>query len=100
MPLPGGCSVFHYTKVCDQGADPIAIKLRKQKKELSEYKAMSMTKEFGMDFFQALWCSEELAVQLLLKLCEIIAQHGTKSRRYTKKSAVDIMESLGIVPMS
>ncbi|OQP18468.1 transposase, partial [Geobacillus zalihae] len=73
---------------------------RKQKKELSEYKAMSMIKEFGMDFFQALWCSEALVVQLLLKLCDIIAQHGKKSRRYTKKSALDIIESLVIMPVS
>ncbi|OPW99324.1 hypothetical protein B1A75_18560, partial [Geobacillus sp. LEMMY01] len=64
------------------------------------YKAMSMIKEFGMDFFQALWCSEELVVQLLLKLCDIIAQHGKKSRRYTKKSALDIIESLVIMPVS
>ncbi|NNV07756.1 IS4 family transposase [Geobacillus sp. C56-T2] len=73
---------------------------RKQKKELSEYKAMSMIKEWGMDLFQALWCSEALAAQLLSKLCNIIAQHGKKSRRYTKKSALDIIESLVIMPLS
>ncbi|BBW96328.1 hypothetical protein GsuE55_11610 [Geobacillus subterraneus] len=60
---------------------------RKQKKELSEYKAMSMIKEFGMDFFQALWCSEALVVQLLFKLCDIIAQHG-KNQGVIQKRAL------------
>lgn len=48
---------------------------------------MSMIKEFGMDFFQALWCSEALVVQLLLKLCDIIAQHG-KNQGVIQKRAL------------
>lgn len=58
---------------------------RKQKKELSEYKAMSMIKEFGMDLFQALWCSEALAVELLLRLCDLIARHEKKIKALYKK---------------
>jgi hypothetical protein len=67
---------------------------RKQKKELSEYKAMSIIKESCMNLFQAILSSGFHATDFFMRLYAITAQNGKKSHRYNQKSALEIMKKI------
>ena len=68
--------------------------LRKKQKELSEYKAMYMIKDYFLLFHQALQKNTQELSKLLLRLFNLLQRNGRKSHRYKKKTVFDI---LGVV---
>lgn len=68
--------------------------LRKKQKELSEYKAMYMIKDYFLLFYQTLHKNTQELSKILLRLFNLLQRNGRKSHRYAKKTVFDI---LGIV---
>ncbi|MDA2616047.1 transposase, partial [Bacillus cereus] len=68
--------------------------LRKKQKELSEYKAMYMIKDYFLLFHQALHKNTQELSKILLRLFNLLQRNGRKSHRYEKKTVFDI---LGVV---
>ena len=68
--------------------------LRKKQKELSEYKAMYMIKDYFLHFHQALLKNTQELSKVLLRLFNLLQRNGRKSHRYEKKTVFDI---LGVV---
>ncbi|WP_100249669.1 IS4 family transposase [Bacillus cereus] len=68
--------------------------LRKKQKELSEYKAMYIIKDYFLLFYQALHKNTQELSKVLLRLFNLLQHNGRKSHRYEKKTVFDI---LGVV---
>ncbi len=68
--------------------------LRKKQKELSEYKAMYIIKDYFLLFHQALHKNTQELSKILLRLFNLLQRNGRKSHRYEKKTVFDI---LGVV---
>ncbi|PFJ71578.1 IS4 family transposase, partial [Bacillus cereus] len=68
--------------------------LRKKQKELSEYKAMYIIKDYFSLFYQALHKNTQELSKVLLRLFNLLQHNGRKSHRYEKKTVFDI---LGVV---
>ncbi|AIK38015.1 transposase DDE domain protein [Bacillus pseudomycoides] len=68
--------------------------LRKKQKELSEYKAMYMIKDYFLLFHQALHKNTQELSKVLLRQFNLLQHNGRKSHRYEKKTVFDI---LGVV---
>ncbi|WP_242274857.1 transposase, partial [Bacillus cereus group sp. BfR-BA-01310] len=68
--------------------------LRKKQKELSEYKAMYIIKDYFSLFHQALHKNTQELSKVLLRLFNLLQHNGRKSHRYEKKTVFDI---LGVV---
>ncbi|MGE7872302.1 IS4 family transposase, partial [Bacillus paramycoides] len=67
--------------------------LMKKKRELSEYKAIYMIKEYFL-LFQTIQKDTQELSKVLLRLFNLLQQNGRKSHRYEKKTVFDI---LGVV---
>jgi hypothetical protein len=70
------------------------ILLHKKQKELSEYKAMYMIKDYFLLFYQALQKNTQELSKILSRLFDLLQKNGRKSHRYEKKTVFDI---LGVV---
>ncbi|PRT20013.1 MULTISPECIES: IS4 family transposase [Bacillus cereus group] len=68
--------------------------LMKKKRELSEYKAIYMIKDYFILLFQTIQKNTEDLSKVLLRLFNLLQQNGRKSHRYEKKTVFDI---LGVV---
>jgi len=68
--------------------------LMKKKRELSEYKAIYMIKDYFLLLFQAIQKDTQELSKILLRLFNLLQQNGRKSHRYEKKTVFDI---LGVV---
>lgn len=68
--------------------------LRKKQKELSEYKAMYIIKDYFLLFYQALHKNTQELSKVLLRLFNFLQHNGRKFHRYEKKTVFDI---LGVV---
>ncbi|MDQ8737129.1 transposase [Paenibacillus sp. LHD-38] len=68
--------------------------LWRKKKELSEYKAFYMIKDYMLLLHQAIQKDTEEISKVLLRLFHLIEKNGRKSHRYEKKTVFDI---LGVV---
>ncbi|KIV60161.1 IS4 family transposase [Aneurinibacillus migulanus] len=68
--------------------------LRKKQKELSEYKAMYIIKDYFLLFYQALQKNTQELSKILSRLFDLLQKNGRKSHRYRKKTVFDI---LGVV---
>jgi hypothetical protein len=68
--------------------------LTKKKRELSEYKAIYMIKDYFPLLFQATQKNTQELSKILLRLFNLLQQNGRKSHRYKKKTVFDI---LGVV---
>ncbi|MFM2566184.1 IS4 family transposase [Bacillus sp. GX] len=68
--------------------------LMKKKRELSEYKAIYMIKDYFLLFFQAIQKDTQELSKILIRLFNLLQQNGRKSHRYEKKTIFDI---LGVV---
>ncbi|MEK4742694.1 MULTISPECIES: IS4 family transposase [unclassified Bacillus (in: firmicutes)] len=68
--------------------------LIKKKRELSEYKAIYMIKDYFLLLFQAIQKDTQELSKVLLRLFNLLQQNGRKSHRYEKKTVFDI---LGVV---
>ncbi|WP_342047608.1 IS4 family transposase [Bacillus sp. OTU530] len=68
--------------------------LRKRKKELSEYKAMYMIKDYLPLLYEAIQQDVEQLIRILLRLYTLLEKNGQKSQRYEKKTVFNI---LGVV---
>ncbi|MGH0518010.1 IS4 family transposase [Bacillus toyonensis] len=68
--------------------------LMKKKRELSEYKAIYMIKDYFLLLFQAIQKGTQELSRILIRLFNLLQQNGRKSHRYEKKTVFDI---LGIV---
>ena len=68
--------------------------LEKKKKELSEYKAIYMIKDYFPLLFRAMTGGPNELVMILHRLYQLLKQNGRKWHRYKKKTVFDI---LGIV---
>ncbi|MBY0594954.1 transposase, partial [Bacillus bingmayongensis] len=68
--------------------------LRKKQKELSEYKAMYIIKDYFLLFHHALHKNTQELSKVLLRLFNLLQRNGRKSHRYEKKTVFDI---LGVV---
>ena len=68
--------------------------LEKKKKELSEYKAIYMIKDYFPLLFRAMTDGPNELVMILHRLYQLLKQNGRKCHRYKKKTVFDI---LGIV---
>ncbi|MBJ7961472.1 IS4 family transposase [Bacillus cereus group sp. N28] len=68
--------------------------LMKKKRELSEYKAIYMIKDYFLLLFQAIQKDTQELSKILIRLFNLLQQNGRKSHRYEKKTAFDI---LGVV---
>ncbi|KLA22248.1 IS4 family transposase [Bacillus cereus] len=67
--------------------------LMKKKRELSEYKAIYMIKDYFL-LFQTIQKDTQELSKVLLRLFNLLQQNGRKSHRYEKKTVFDI---LGVV---
>jgi len=67
--------------------------LMKKKRELSEYKAIYMIKDYFL-LFQTIQKDNQKLSKILLRLFNLLQQNGRKSHRYEKKTVFDI---LGVV---
>jgi len=65
--------------------------LRKKQKELSEYKAMYIIKDYFLLFHQALHKNTQELSKILLRLFNLLQRNGRKSHRYEKKTVFDIL---------
>ncbi|HDR7871607.1 TPA: transposase, partial [Bacillus wiedmannii] len=68
--------------------------LIKKKRELSEYKAIYMIKDYFLLLFQTIQKNTQELSKVLLRLFNLLQQNGRKSHRYEKKTVFDI---LGVV---
>jgi len=68
--------------------------LMKKKRELSEYKAIYMIKDYFLLLFQAIQKDTQELSKILIRLFNLLQQNGRKSHRYEKKTVFDI---LGVV---
>ncbi|MCU4939930.1 IS4 family transposase [Bacillus cereus] len=68
--------------------------LMKKKRELSEYKAIYMIKDYFFLLFQAIQKDTQELSKILIRLFNLLQQNGRKSHRYEKKTIFDI---LGVV---
>ncbi|MGH1093651.1 IS4 family transposase, partial [Bacillus mycoides] len=68
--------------------------LNKKKRELSEYKAIYMIKDYFLLLFQTIQKDTQELSKVLLRLFNLLQQNGRKSHRYEKKTVFDI---LGVV---
>ncbi|PGB04776.1 IS4 family transposase [Bacillus toyonensis] len=68
--------------------------LMKKKRELSEYKAIYMIKDYFFLLFQTIQKDTQELSKVLLRLFNLLQQNGRKSHRYEKKTVFDI---LGVV---
>ncbi|PET94911.1 IS4 family transposase [Bacillus cereus] len=68
--------------------------LMKKKRELSEYKAIYMIKDYFLLLFQTTQKDTQELSKVLLRLFNLLQQNGRKSHRYEKKTVFDI---LGVV---
>ncbi|KIV54067.1 hypothetical protein TS65_19105 [Aneurinibacillus migulanus] len=68
--------------------------MRKKQKELSEYKAMYIIKDYFLLFYQALQKNTQELSKILSRLFDLLQKNGRKSHRYRKKTVFDI---LGVV---
>ncbi|HDR8171220.1 IS4 family transposase [Bacillus cereus group sp. RP37] len=68
--------------------------LIRKKRELSEYKAIYMIKDYFLLLFQAIQKDTQELSKVLLRLFNLLQQNGRKSHRYEKKTVFDI---LGVV---
>ena len=68
--------------------------LEKKKKELSEYKAIYMIKDYFSLLFWAITDNPHELTAILHRLYQLLKQNGRKCHRYKKKTVFDI---LGIV---
>lgn len=64
-----------------------------EKRELSEYKAIYMIKDYFL-LFQTIQKNTQELSKVLLRLFNLLQQNGRKSHRYEKKTVFDI---LGVV---
>ncbi|MGE7185546.1 IS4 family transposase [Peribacillus sp. NPDC006672] len=68
--------------------------LEKKKKELSEYKAIYMIKDYFPLLFQAIAVGTEKLLKILHRLYQLLKKNGRKCHRYKKMTVFDI---LGVV---
>jgi len=68
--------------------------LMKKKRELSEYKAIYMIKDYFLLIYQAIQKGTQELSKILIRLFNLLQQNGRKSHRYEKKKVFDI---LGVV---
>ncbi|MED3319427.1 IS4 family transposase [Bacillus wiedmannii] len=68
--------------------------LMKKKRELSEYKAIYMIKDYFLLIYQAIQKNTQELSKILIRLFNLLQQNGRKSHRYEKKTLFDI---LGVV---
>ncbi|QWG51192.1 IS4 family transposase [Bacillus mycoides] len=68
--------------------------LIKKKRELSEYKAIYIIKDYFLLLFQTIQKNTQELSKVLLRLFNLLQQNGRKSHRYEKKTVFDI---LGVV---
>jgi hypothetical protein len=68
--------------------------LDKKKRELSEYKAIYIIKDYFPLLFRAIQKSTQELSKILLRLFNLLQKNGRKSHRYEKKTVFDI---LGVV---
>ncbi|MEI5948605.1 IS4 family transposase [Bacillus albus] len=68
--------------------------LMKKKRELSEYKAIYMIRDYFLLLFQAIQKNTQELSKVLYRLFNLLQQNGRKSHRYEKKTVFDI---LGVV---
>ncbi|PEM35932.1 IS4 family transposase [Bacillus pseudomycoides] len=68
--------------------------LMKKKRELSEYKAIYMIKDYFLLIYQAIQKGTQELSKILIRLFNLLQQNGRKSHRYEKKTVFDI---LGVV---
>ncbi|EJS62427.1 hypothetical protein ICU_05020 [Bacillus cereus BAG2X1-1] len=68
--------------------------LMKKKRELSEYKAIYMIRDYFLLLFQAIQKNTQKLSKVLYRLFNLLQQNGRKSHRYEKKTVFDI---LGVV---
>ncbi|HEK9103670.1 IS4 family transposase [Bacillus pfraonensis] len=65
--------------------------LMKKKRELSEYKAIYMIKDYFLLLFQAIQKDTQELSKILIRLFNLLQQNGRKSHRYEKKTVFDIL---------
>jgi len=68
--------------------------LMKKKRELSEYKAIYMIKDYFFLLFQTIQKDTQELLKVLLRLFNLLQKNGRKTHRYEKKTVFDI---LGVV---
>ncbi|HDR4903197.1 TPA: IS4 family transposase [Bacillus cereus] len=68
--------------------------LMRKKRELSEYKAIYMIKDYFLLIYQATQKDTQELSKILIRLFNLLQQNGRKSHRYEKKTVFDI---LGVV---
>ncbi|MBG9498307.1 transposase, partial [Bacillus thuringiensis] len=68
--------------------------LMKKKRELSEYKAIYMIRDYFFLIYQAIQKDTQELSKILIRLFNLLQQNGRKSHRYEKKTVFDI---LGVV---
>ncbi|EJQ94051.1 IS4 family transposase [Bacillus cereus] len=68
--------------------------LMKKKRELSEYKAIYMIKDYSLLIYQAIQKGTQELSKILIRLFNLLQQNERKSHRYEKKTVFDI---LGVV---
>lgn len=68
--------------------------LMKKKRELSEYKAIYMIKDYFLLIHQATQKDNQELSKIFIRLFNLLQQNGRKSHRYEKKTVFDI---LGVV---
>ncbi|HFK1749275.1 TPA: IS4 family transposase [Bacillus cereus] len=66
--------------------------LMKKKRELSEYKAIYMIKDYFLLLFQAIQKDTQELSKILIRLFNLLQQNGRKSHRYEKKTVFDILD--------
>nr|WP_249596174.1 transposase [Peribacillus frigoritolerans] len=66
--------------------------LEKNKKELSEYKAIYMIKDYFPLMFQAMAVGTEELLKILHRLYQLLKKNGRKCHRYKKMTVLDILE--------
>ncbi|WP_368936208.1 IS4 family transposase [Bacillus sp. SH8-8] len=65
---------------------------KKIKRELSEYKAIYMIKDYFFLLFQSIQKDTQELSKVLLRLFNLLQQNGRKSHRYEKKTVFDILD--------
>jgi hypothetical protein len=65
---------------------------RKKKKEISEYRAVSIVKEYLPKLQEALLKEVNTLIELLVRMRIQVEKNGKKSHRYEKKTVFDILK--------
>lgn len=65
--------------------------LQKNKRELSEYKAIGMIQDHLFLLYQAIQQNTQEITKILTHLFNLLQRNGRKSHRYEKKTVFDIM---------